>query len=68
MAWPWNQPGCTAMAPPWTGQRVRFVVVRIPPPRWGVNQAIVVVKGVYGREGGRRERLRVRWENGRMNG
>ena len=31
--WPWNQPGCNDIAPPWTGQFVRFVEVGIPPPR-----------------------------------
>ncbi len=32
MAWPWNQPGWIATAPPVVGQIVRFVVVGMPPP------------------------------------
>src|SRR5271170_1776327 len=31
VAWPENQPGWRAMAPPWTGQGVRLVDVGMPP-------------------------------------
>jgi hypothetical protein len=31
--WPKNQPGCTAIAPPVTGHKVRLVVSGIPPPK-----------------------------------
>src|SRR5947209_2510045 len=32
VAWPENQPGWTATAPPLTGQRVRLLDVGMPPP------------------------------------
>jgi len=39
VAWPWNQPGWKATAPPVVGQYVLFVVVPIPPPGFCVSQA-----------------------------
>jgi hypothetical protein len=32
VAWPWNQPGWKATAPPFVDQYVLFVVVPMPPP------------------------------------
>lgn len=55
MAWPWNQPGWKAMAPPVVGQYVRFVVVGWPPPAGKGGMSAYLFRGFFalaGREAG----------------